>query len=47
MSEHIQISDNGAVREIAFARPEKKNALSNAMYRAARACTSRRWPFSS
>ena len=36
MSEHIQISDNGAVREIAFARPEKKNALSNAMYRAAR-----------
>ncbi len=37
MSEHVRISGDGPVREITFARPEKKNALSNAMYRAARA----------
>lgn len=36
MSEHIQLRDAGGVREIVFARPEKKNALSNAMYRSAR-----------
>ncbi|MXO59051.1 enoyl-CoA hydratase [Altererythrobacter salegens] len=36
MSEHIRIEDSGGVREITFARPDKKNALSNAMYRAAR-----------
>ena len=36
MSEHIQLRDAGGVREIMFARPEKKNALSNAMYRSAR-----------
>ncbi|MGA0603901.1 enoyl-CoA hydratase-related protein [Caulobacter sp. KR2-114] len=36
MSEHIQVRDAGGVREITFARPEKKNALSTAMYRSAR-----------
>lgn len=35
MTEHIKVSQDGAVLEIIFARPEKKNALSNAMYRAA------------
>jgi len=35
MSEHIKIMQDGAVLEIIFARPDKKNALSNAMYRAA------------
>src|SRR4051794_29496686 len=34
MAEHVKIQENGAVLEILFARPEKKNALSNAMYRA-------------
>lgn len=36
MSEHIEIRRDGPVLEILFARPEKKNALTNAMYRAAR-----------
>ncbi|HEY4253128.1 MAG TPA: enoyl-CoA hydratase-related protein [Roseomonas sp.] len=36
MSEHITIRRDGPVLEILFARPDKKNALSNAMYRAAR-----------
>src|SRR3954447_6491804 len=35
MTEHVKIRENGAVLEILFARPEKKNALSNAMYRSA------------
>jgi enoyl-CoA hydratase/carnithine racemase len=35
MTEHVKIKQDGAVLEIIFARPEKKNALSNAMYRAA------------
>ena len=35
MTEHVKITQDGAVQEIVFARPEKKNALSNAMYRAA------------
>jgi enoyl-CoA hydratase/carnithine racemase len=35
MTEHIKIKHDGAVLEIIFARPDKKNALSNAMYRAA------------
>ena len=35
MSEHVKVVQDGAVLEIIFARPEKKNALSNAMYRAA------------
>ena len=35
MSEHIKVRHEGAVLEIIFARPAKKNALSNAMYRAA------------
>jgi enoyl-CoA hydratase/carnithine racemase len=35
MSEHIKITRQDGVLEIIFARPEKKNALSNAMYRAA------------
>jgi enoyl-CoA hydratase/carnithine racemase len=35
MTEHIRVRQDGAVLEIIFARPEKKNALSNAMYRAA------------
>src|SRR5260370_38044222 len=34
MTEDVKIHENGAVLEILFARPEKKNALSNAMYRA-------------
>jgi enoyl-CoA hydratase/carnithine racemase len=36
MSEHIKLMEEDGVLEIAFARPDKKNALSNAMYRAAR-----------
>jgi enoyl-CoA hydratase/carnithine racemase len=36
MSEHIKIQEDGGVLEITFARPDKKNALSNAMYRTAR-----------
>jgi enoyl-CoA hydratase/carnithine racemase len=32
MTEHIKVEQDGAVLEIIFARPEKKNALSNAMY---------------
>jgi enoyl-CoA hydratase/carnithine racemase len=35
MTEHIKLRQDGAVLEIIFARPEKKNALSNAMYQAA------------
>jgi enoyl-CoA hydratase/carnithine racemase len=35
MSEHIKIRQDNSVLEITFARPEKKNALSNATYRAA------------
>ena len=35
MSEHIKIRQHSSVLEITFARPGKKNALSNAMYRAA------------
>ncbi len=36
MSEHIKLQEQDGVLEITFARPEKKNALSNAMYDAAR-----------
>jgi len=36
MTEHIKVRQDGSVLEIIFARPEKKNALSNAMYRAAK-----------
>jgi enoyl-CoA hydratase/carnithine racemase len=35
MSEHVQIGANGGVLEILWNRPDKKNALSNAMYTAA------------
>jgi enoyl-CoA hydratase/carnithine racemase len=35
MTEHIKIRQDGTVLEITFARPEKKNALTNAMYRVA------------
>jgi enoyl-CoA hydratase/carnithine racemase len=35
VTEHVKIQENGPVLEIIFSRPEKKNALSNAMYRAA------------
>ena len=35
MTEHIKVTQDGAVLEIIFARPQKKNALSNAMYGAA------------
>jgi enoyl-CoA hydratase/carnithine racemase len=35
MTDHLKTRRDGAVLEITFARPEKKNALSNAMYRAA------------
>lgn len=34
MSEHIKLRQDEGVLEIIFARPEKKNALSKAMYRA-------------
>ncbi|MBN9663846.1 MAG: enoyl-CoA hydratase/isomerase family protein [Acidobacteria bacterium] len=36
MSEHIKLNQEDGVLEITFARPDKKNALSNAMYDAAR-----------
>ena len=36
MSEHIKINEEDGVLEITFARPDKKNALSNAMYHAVR-----------
>lgn len=36
MSEHIKLCEQDGVLEICFARSEKKNALSNAMYRTAR-----------
>src|SRR5581483_1787070 len=36
MSDHIKLNESGGVLEITFARPDKKNALTNAMYRAAR-----------
>lgn len=32
MSEHVRVSDTGHVRTIALDRPEKKNALTHAMY---------------
>jgi enoyl-CoA hydratase/carnithine racemase len=35
MTDHIKVKQDAAVLEIIFARPDKKNALSNAMYRAA------------
>jgi enoyl-CoA hydratase/carnithine racemase len=35
MTEHLKVRYEGAVLEIIFARPEKKNALSKAMYQAA------------
>ena len=35
MTEHIKTTTQDGVLEIIFARPDKKNALSNAMYRAA------------
>jgi enoyl-CoA hydratase/carnithine racemase len=35
MTEHIKVAQDAGVLEIIFARPEKKNALSNAMYQAA------------
>ncbi len=37
MSEHVKVSVSGGVMEIAWARPDKKNALSNAMYATATA----------
>lgn len=36
MSEHIKLTEEDGVLEITFARPDKKNALTNAMYQAAR-----------
>jgi enoyl-CoA hydratase/carnithine racemase len=36
VTEHIKTKQDKGVLEITFARPDKKNALSNAMYRAAR-----------
>jgi len=35
MSEHIKLKEEDGVLEITFARPDKKNALTNAMYAAA------------
>ncbi len=37
MTEHIKIEQQDGVLEIIFSRPDKKNALTNDMYRAARA----------
>lgn len=37
MCEHIKLHEEDGVLEITFARPEKKNALSNAMYQAMQA----------
>ena len=36
MNEHIKLKEEDGVLEITFARPDKKNALSNDMYRKAR-----------
>lgn len=36
MSEHIRLTEEAGILEITFARPDKKNALSHAMYRTAR-----------
>lgn len=36
MTEHIKIEQQDGVLEIIFARPDKKNALTNDTYRAAR-----------
>ena len=36
MTEHIRITLDNGVLEITFARADKKNALTNAMYRTAR-----------
>jgi enoyl-CoA hydratase/carnithine racemase len=35
MRDYLEIRRDGAVLEITFAHPEKRNALSNTMYRAA------------
>ena len=32
MSEHVNVSDEGGIRTIRINRPEKKNALTMAMY---------------
>ena len=37
MTEHIRLTEHDGVLEICFARPDKKNALTNAMYVAASA----------
>ena len=43
MTEQLKIRQDGALLEITLVRPEKKNALSNAMYRRRpRRCTARR-----
>lgn len=34
MTEHVEVSRQGAVQVLRFARPEKKNSLTGAMYRA-------------
>lgn len=36
MSEHVKVTEHGGVLEICFTRADKKNALTNAMYVAAR-----------
>lgn len=41
MTEHIRITEQDGVLEICFARPEKKNALTGAMYNAARSAIER------
>jgi len=41
MTDHVKVSDNGAVMEIIWSRAEKRNALSNPMYRAATAALNR------
>lgn len=37
MTDHIKLTEQDGVLEICFARPDKKNALTNAMYVAASA----------
>lgn len=41
MTEHVRTTLAEGVLEVTFARPEKKNALTNAMYRAARSALER------
>lgn len=41
MTDHVKVSDDGAVMEIIWSRSEKRNALSNSMYRTATSALAR------